>query len=149
MAETIRDGSRLPETEFGLLGMEEEVGTNEELVRRVGEGFPYEVLENFRESVGLGAGEVADLVQIDPRTSSRRKRKGRLHPDESERVSRLSRVYGRALGLFGGDLDRTDRRLSTPKVASDGEAPLDYSRVDVGAQEVVALIGRIEHGVPS
>jgi putative toxin-antitoxin system antitoxin component (TIGR02293 family) len=147
MAETIKDRSRVPETGFGLLGMEE-IGTNE-LVRRVGEGFPYGVLENFRESVGLSAGEVADLVQINPRTLSRRKREGRLHADESDRLLRLSRVYGRALGLFGGDLPRARRWLSTPKVALGGETPLDYSRVDVGAQEVVDLIGRIEHGVPS
>ena len=109
MAETISDRSRVPETDFGLLGMEE-VRTGE-LVRRVGEGFPYGVLENFRENVGLSAGEVADLVQINPRTLSRRKREGRLHADESDRVLRLSRVYGKALGLFGGDLGRARRWL--------------------------------------
>ena len=147
MTGTIREDTRGPNTELGLLGMEK-VGTNE-LVRRVSEGFPYEVLENVRESVGLSAGEVADLVQINPRTLSRRKREGRLHADESDRVLRLSRVYGRALDLFGGDLQKASRWLSTPKVALGGETPLDYSRVDVGAQEVVDLVGRIEHGVPS
>ena len=109
MAETIRNKSRVPETDFGLLGMEE-VRTGE-LVRRVGEGFPYEVRETLRERVGLGAGEVAALVQINPRTLSRRRREGRLHADESDRVLRLSRVYGRALGLFGGDLGRARRWL--------------------------------------
>jgi len=147
MAETTRERSWGRGTDFGLLGMEE-VGTSE-LVRRVSEGFPYGVLENFRGNVGLSAGEVADLVQINPRTLSRRKREGRLHADESDRVLRLSRVYGRALGLFGGDLGKARHWLSTPKVALGGESPLEYSRVDVGAQEVVDLIGRIEHGVPS
>lgn len=130
-----------------MLGIEE-VGTGE-LVRRVNEGLPYEVLENLRENVGLSTVEVAQLVQINPRTLSRRRREGRLHADESDRVLRLSRVYGRTLCLFGGDLDKARRWLSTPKVALDGESPLDYSRVDVGAQEVVDLIGRIEHGIPS
>ena len=147
MVETTGERTWNPGTDFGLLGMEE-VGTNK-LVRQVSDGFPYEVLENFRENVGLGAREVADLVQINPRTLSRRKREGRLHVDESDRVLRLSRVYGKALGLFGGDLGRARRWLSTPKVALGGETPLAYSRVDVGAQEVVDLIGRIEHGVPS
>lgn len=55
-----------------MLGIEA-VGTNE-LVRRVGEGFPYKVLENLRENVGLSAVEIADLVQINPRSLSRRKR---------------------------------------------------------------------------
>ncbi|MGB3635213.1 MAG: antitoxin Xre-like helix-turn-helix domain-containing protein [Rubrobacteraceae bacterium] len=147
MAEKTRERSRVPETEFGLLGLEE-VETNE-LVQRVSEGFPYDVLENLRENVGLSSGEVADLVQINPRTLSRRKQEGRLHADESDRVLRLSRVYGRALELFGGDLDKAQHWLSTPKVALGGESPLDYSRVDVGAQEVVDLIGRIEHGIQS
>jgi uncharacterized protein (DUF2384 family) len=73
---------RVPETYLGLLGMEE-MGTKE-LVRRVGEGFPYEVLETFRGSVGLSAAEVAELVQVNPRTLSRRKREGRLQADESD-----------------------------------------------------------------
>lgn len=147
MAETTRERDRAPETDFGLLGLEE-VGTRE-LVHRVSEGFPYTVLENLRENVGLSANEIAELVQINPRTLSRRKQEGRLRTDESDRVLRLSRVYGKALGLFGGDLDKARHWLSTPKVALGGEPPLDYSRVDVGAQEVVDLIGRIEHGVPS
>jgi len=146
MVETV-ERLRGSETQFGLLGMGE-MGTDE-LVRRVSEGFPYEVVETFRKNVALSAGEVAELVGINPRTLGRRKRGGRLHADESDRVLRLSRVYARALGLFGGDLQRARRWLSTPKVALGGETPLDYSRVDVGAQEVVDLIGRIEHGIPS
>lgn len=132
---------------FGLLGMEE-AGTGE-LVRRVGDGFSYEHLEHFRENVGLSAGEVADLVGINPRTLSRRKREGRLQADESDRLLRLSRVYAGALSLFGGDLGKAQHWLSTPKVALGGESPLDYSRVEVGSQEVLDLVGRIEHGVPS
>jgi putative toxin-antitoxin system antitoxin component (TIGR02293 family) len=147
MTEKIIERSRIPETDFGLLGMDE-AGTNE-LVRQVSAGFPYEVLESLRENTGLSMGEIARLVQINPRTLSRRKREGRLHADESDRVLRLSRVYGRTLGLFGGDLGKARHWLSTPKVALGGESPLDYASVDVGAQEVVDLIGRIEHGVPS
>ncbi|CAN5542880.1 DUF2384 domain-containing protein [soil metagenome] len=147
MAEATRERIRVPETVFGLLGLEE-MGTRE-LVHRVSEGLPYEVLEHFRENVGLSANEVADLTQVNPRTLNRRKREGRLHTDESDRMLRLSRVYGKALGLFGGDLIKAQHWLSTPKVALGGESPLDYSRVDVGAQEVVDLVGRIEHGVPS
>lgn len=146
MLETTQE-PKIPETDFELLGMEN-VGTNE-LVRRVSQGFPYSFIENLRESVGLSASEMADLAQINPRTLSRRKQEGRLRADESDRVLRLSRVYGRALGLFGGDLDSTRHWLSTPKLALGGESPLDYARVDVGAQEVVDLIGRIEHGIPS
>lgn len=147
MAGAIRDRALIPETDVELLGMEW-VGTRE-LVRQVNEGFSYEVVEALRENTGLSANEVADFVQINPRTLSRRKREGRLRADESDRILRLSRVYGRTLGLFDGDLDKTRHWLSTPKVALGGESPLDYSRVDVGAREVLDLIGRVEHGVIS
>lgn len=147
MPEAIRESRRIPQTDFELLGMEE-VGT-QELVHRVSEGFSYEVIEALRENMGLSANEVAELVQMNPRTLTRRKREGRLRADESDRVLRLSRVYAKALGLFGGDPDKTWHWLSTPKVALGGESPLDYSRVDVGAREVVDLIGRIEYGIAS
>ena len=147
MVETTSERVRVSETDFGLLGLEE-LGTAE-LVRRVSDGFPYGVLDHLRESVDLSTSSLAQLLDINARTLNRRKLEGRLNPDESDRVFRLARVYANALGLFGGDLDKARHWLSTPKVALGGETPLDYARVEVGAQEVLDLIGRIEHGVPS
>lgn len=147
MVETISERVRVSETNFELLGLEE-MDTSE-LVRQVSDGFPYGVLDHLRESVGLSVGSLARLLDINTRTLARRKGEGRLNTGESDRVLRLARVYANALGLFGGDLDKARRWLSTPKVALGGESPLDYARVEVGAQEVLDLIGRIEHGVPS
>lgn len=147
MVETTSERVRVSKTDFELLGLEE-LGTAE-LVRRVGDGFPYGVLDHLRESVDLSTSSLAQLLDINARTLNRRKLEGRLNPDESDRVFRLARVYANALGLFGGDLDKARRWLSTPKVALGGETPLDYARVEVGAREVLDLIGRIEHGVPS
>lgn len=147
MAEAVKNRALIPQTDVELLGMDE--AETSELVRRVNEGFPYEAVETLRENVGLSANELADLVQLNPRTLSRRKREGRLHPDESDRVLKLSRVYSSTLRLFNGDLDKSRHWLATPKAALGGESPLDYSRVEVGAREVVDLIGRIEHGIIS
>jgi putative toxin-antitoxin system antitoxin component (TIGR02293 family) len=147
VVEAISETVRVSETDFGLLGLEE-LGTAE-LVRQVSDGFPYGVLDHLRRSVGLSTSSLAQLMGINARTLNRRKREGRLNPDESDRVFRLARVYAKALGLFEGDLSKARRWLSTPKVALGGETPLDYARVEVGAQEVLDLIGRIEHGVPS
>ncbi|CAN5904217.1 DUF2384 domain-containing protein [soil metagenome] len=147
MEEAISERPLIPETDVELLGMER-VGTRE-LVRQVNKGFSYAAVESFRANTGLGATELAELVQINPRTLSRRKLEGRLRADESDRILRLSRVFARTLRLFGGDLDKARHWLATPKTALGGESPLNYSRVDVGAREVVDLIGRIEHGVIS
>lgn len=147
MVETTSERVRVSKTDFELLGLEE-LGTAE-LVRQVSDGFPYGVLDHLRRSVELSTSSLAQLLDINARTLNRRKLEGRLNPDESDRVLRLARVYANALGLFGGDLDKARRWLSTPKVALGGESPLDYARVEVGAREVLDLIGRIEHGVPS
>jgi putative toxin-antitoxin system antitoxin component (TIGR02293 family) len=147
MTEAIRERALIPETDVELLGMER-VGTRE-LVRQVNEGFSYEVVEAFRGNTGLSANELAGLVQINPRTLSRRKLEGRLRADESDRILRLSRVFASTLRLFGGELDKARHWLATPKTALGGESPMNYSRVDVGAREVIDLIGRVEHGVIS
>ena len=56
-------------------------------------------------------------------------------------------VFSLAVAAFYALLGGSFAKAAPPVLG--GETPLDYSRVDVGAQEVVDLIGRIEHGVPS
>lgn len=117
------------------------------LVRQVEQGFPFRALQQFQKSSGLPMERIAALVRIPPRTLARRKAAGRLHPDESERLLRLSRVFDKAVALFEGDAPAARRWLATPKKALGGEIPLDFARTEVGAREVETLIGRLEHGV--
>ena len=120
-----------------------------DVVRRIERGFAYEAVLRLRKRLDLPLEEVADYVRITPRTLSRRKDEGRLRPEESERVLRVSRVVDLAVDLFEGDVAATRRWLSTPKRALGGATPLDYARTEVGAREVERLIGRLEHGVYS
>ena len=57
------------------------------------------------------------------------------------------RIFGKALGLFEGDAQATERWLSSPRRALGGATPLERARTEDGAREVEALIGRLEHGV--
>ncbi len=117
------------------------------LVRRIQEGLSFAALRRFQENIELSTGQLADLVQISRRTLSRRKEAGRLQPDESDRLVRLSRVFAEAIELFEGDADAARSWLARPQPALDGETPLKMLRTDVGTREVEGLIGRIEHGV--
>jgi putative toxin-antitoxin system antitoxin component (TIGR02293 family) len=117
------------------------------LVERVEEGFSFGELEHLRQNMGLSREEMAELVQIRPRTLDRRKKEGRLHPEESDRLLRASRVFGRALALFEGDVEGALGWLSSPQRALGGAVPLEMARTEIGAGEVEGLIGRLEHGV--
>jgi putative toxin-antitoxin system antitoxin component (TIGR02293 family) len=70
------------------------------LIRRIQEGLSFAALRRFQENIELPTGQLADLVQISRRTLSRRKEAGRLQPDESDRLVRLSRVFAEAIELF-------------------------------------------------
>lgn len=118
-----------------------------ELVERINAGLTYHSFEKLRREMRLSAQELGDLVQIAPRTLTRRKVSGRLRPDESDRLLRVSRVYGEALSLFEGDAESARRWLNSPKDALSGKSPLALAATEVGAREVEFLIGRLERGV--
>ncbi len=119
------------------------------LKERVEAGFSFQSLERFRAKIDLPLADVADLLQIRMRTLSRRREEGRLRPDESDRLLRVSRLVGLALELFDGDLDATRRWLTSRQEGLGGATPFEYARTDIGAREVENLIGRLEYGIPS
>jgi len=118
-----------------------------QMVRQVQKGFPYAALVRFHKHSGLPIGTIADLVQLPQRTLMRRKAGGRLLPDESERLLRVSGVFEKAVQLFEGDVDRARRWLTTPSKELDNTPPLGFARTEIGAREVEELIGRLEDGV--
>jgi putative toxin-antitoxin system antitoxin component (TIGR02293 family) len=60
---------------------------------------------------------------------------------------RGARIFAMTLELFEGDMEATRRWLTAPQIALGGETPIEYASTDLGAREVEALIGRLEHGV--
>ncbi|MDX1997900.1 MAG: antitoxin Xre/MbcA/ParS toxin-binding domain-containing protein [Thermoanaerobaculia bacterium] len=117
------------------------------LDRAVRSGLSYQAVERLAAEIELPLPQISDLIQVPSRTLLRRKSEGRLHPDESDRLMRLLRVFSRALELFEGDAESARRWLGRPLPALGGASPLRFAMTDVGAQEVDALIGRLEHGV--
>lgn len=115
----------------------------------VREGLSFASFERFQRNTALSSSALAALVQLPPRTVARRKAAGRLEPDESDRLLRASRVFGRALELFEGDADGAREWLLSAQPLLGNLVPLDLATTDVGALEVERLIGRLEHGIPS
>src|SRR5258708_23333944 len=118
-----------------------------ELIREVRRGFSFHELAAFGSRSGIPLAEIAAIAGIPPRTLARRKSSGRLTPDESEKLLRLSSVFEQAVDLFEGDETNARQWLTTAKKALENQTPLAYSRTELGAREVENLIGRLEHGV--
>jgi len=123
------------------------VHSTPELIREVMRGFSYQTLVAFETNSGMSLQEVAGAIGIPERTLARRKASGRLAPEESERLLRLSSIFEKAADLFEGDVPSAVNWLSVPKRALENQSPLEYARTEVGAREVENLIGRLEHGV--
>ena len=117
------------------------------VLQLIEKGFSYDAVVRLHKASGLPVGSIAQLVRIPQRTMMRRKANGRLRPEESERLLRVSRVFEKALELFEGDADRARQWLTTPKKELDNVPPLQLARTEIGAREVEDLIGRLEHGV--
>jgi putative toxin-antitoxin system antitoxin component (TIGR02293 family) len=120
-----------------------------DLMRVAARGFPYEAIDHLHRNTGLSIDTLLDWLQISARTLARRKQQGRFAPEESDRLLRASRVFGRALELFEGDRDAASEWMSNPQPALGGETPIDIARTELGSREVENLVGRVEHGVYS
>jgi putative toxin-antitoxin system antitoxin component (TIGR02293 family) len=139
---TIVGYSHLPGRTLGL-----KAENSGELIHQVGRGFSFHALLAFESRSRISLADIASIISIPPRTLARRKASGRLTPDESEKLLRLSSVFEDALDLFEGDAESARQWLTTPKKALENQTPLAYSRTELGAREVENLLGRLEHGV--
>ena len=117
------------------------------LVRRLEEGISYAAFVRLKRKLKVSSQELAEMTLIPQRTLARRKKAGRMRPDESDRLVRLARVFSRAIELYGGDSEGAQAWLMRPNRALGGASPFEMAKTEVGAGEVERLISQIEHGV--
>src|SRR5208282_4730752 len=101
-----------------------------ELIHQVGRGLPFKALHILESNSGMPGSMIASIIGIPERTLARRKASGKLTPDESERLLRISAVFEQAVELFEGDSAAAVKWLTSPKKAFDNESPLVYSRTE-------------------
>jgi len=137
----------LPEEGFGA-GGESVVNEPEAayVISRVRDGLPMEEFHAAREMLEISEERLATLLGMSRATLHRRKKSGHLDRTESDRLVRYARLFSRASSALGGTAGARSW-LSAPARAFHGERPLDYADTEIGAREVEALLGRLEHGV--
>jgi len=134
---------------FGMFFRIDRAGSDQvhEAIDTLKRGLAYACYTNLKNVTGLSRAKLSEVLGIPERTLARRKRDGRLNPDESERLVRVVRVYELAVDLHEGDADAARTWLSSPKRALAGKTPYEMLDTEIGAREVENLVGRLEHGV--
>src|SRR5215212_2392367 len=90
------------------------------LLRALARGLPYATIERFRRNAAISQDALLEWLQLAPRTLTRRKQQGRFAPDESDRLLRAARLFGRALELFEGNRDAATEWLFRAQPALGG-----------------------------
>ena len=120
--------------------------STDQLISLLKEGLPTDLFDKLKNRLNISENALAKIVQIPKRTLNRRRDKGKLKTDESERVLRLAQVYDMAVSVMGSD-ETAANWLKNPARGLGGHIPLEYVDTALGADEVIALLGRIDHGI--
>ena len=110
-------------------------------------GLPVAAVRRVAGALGLSLAELAPMLGLSVRTLARRGR-GTLDGASSDRLFRITRVLARAAEALG-DEARAVAWLKSPNIALGGPAPLGLLDTDIGTEEVLATLLRIEFGVVS
>jgi putative toxin-antitoxin system antitoxin component (TIGR02293 family) len=124
-------------------------GSNLEAVDAVIAGLPFDSIGRFRQTSGLTLERIKQVAGISEGSYARRRQKGRLSLEESERLMRVGRMFERATALYEGDQEGAREWLETSIPALGDQRPLDLAKTEPGAREVEDFIGRIEQGIVS
>ena len=118
----------------------------DQLISQLKQGLSTDAFDMLKERLNITDNALSKIVQIPQRTLNRRREKGRLRTDESERILRLAQVFDMAFNVFGSR-EKAESWLKKPARGLGGKIPLEYADTDLGAHEVINLLGRIDHGV--
>lgn len=103
-------------------------------------------VDSLAKALRITQSELAVALGIPERTLVRRKKEGTLNSEESAKLVRLARVIGRAEEVFE-DSDAALDWMKSANAALIGATPLSMLDTDIGAESVLDMLGRIEHGV--
>ena len=112
-------------------------------------GLPASFLDRLRNTLDVTEAQLASVVGIPRQTLVRRRLRGVLRRDEGDRAATVARVFNAALAYFEGDRDHALDWLKHPNPALAGETPLQRADTATGAEDVLDLIGRLDHGIPT
>lgn len=111
---------------------------------------PVSFLDDLKDTLELTETQFASVMGMARQTLiRRRKSRGVLRLDEADRATLLARVFNMALSYFDYNREHAVDWLKHPHPALEGETPLERADTAIGKEDVIDLIGRMEHSIPT
>src|SRR5882762_2735736 len=107
-----------------------------EWIEQIDRGLSFQALQALESNSGITLHLLASVIGIPERTLARRRSAGKLAPEESERLLRISNIFEKCVELFEGDVTTAVHWLTSPRQALSRQTPLAFSRTELGAREV-------------
>lgn len=113
------------------------------------QGFSTDILAELSQLSGLSRERLGSALEFAPATVQRRLKAGRFNREESDRLFRLIKLMSEATRLFEGDIEAARAWMNREVKGLGHRRPVEMMATSAEADEVFALIGRLEHGVVS
>ena len=117
-------------------------------IERIEAGLSFRAVRNLQKALDVPLEKIARVLGMSRATLHRRKLRGRIDKEESEKLVRYQRLLDKTKEVFGDDATARDW-LTHNQVGLNNAIPLEFARTEIGAREVENLLGRIEYGVYS
>jgi len=117
-----------------------------QLILKLKKGLPSNTFDIIKSQLKITDQKLSKIMHLAPRTLNRRKKEGKFHLEESEKLYRINLIYFEAFQLFNDEI-KTREWLKRPSKALANYTPLEYSDTEPGATEVINLINRLKDGI--
>ncbi len=129
-----------------LLGGTKILGSTKDLTHLAEEGLPKQALVIFMQKINLDERRLFSYLDVTRRTIDNYKPHERLRLYISDRLIHLAELYVKGKELFDS-FANFNEWLNRPSVDLQGEKPIDLIHTRKGIDELLHVLGRLEHGI--
>ncbi len=107
---------------------------------------PNQVVKDLSMDFDITAIDMADILDVTPRTFSRWKKKGHaMSEQQTDRMSILKSIFDLGRKVLGSDVN-VKKWVREPIFLLDGQIPLNLLKTETGRRRVESVLRQIEYG---
>lgn len=105
-------------------------------------------IRELNERYALTIGDIADVLDVAPKTLSRwaKKRSGKISAQRTDSLNILESILKLGKKILGSD-EELNQWLHNPVFALDGKKPVDLIKTESGRRRVEEVLHQIEYGI--